>query len=58
MTASAQAEINLKTRRKANMSFKSFMDKAKRAPKKNLAMAAFCAVACIGLLIYFLTIIF
>lgn len=37
------------------MTFKDFMNKAKRAPKKNLAMAAFCGIACIGLLIYFVT---
>lgn len=40
------------------MTFNEFKNKAKRAPKKNLVMAGMCALACIGLLIYFLTIIF
>lgn len=34
---------------------KSFMAKAKKAPKKNLAMAIGCLVGAIALTVYFIT---
>ena len=34
------------------MTFKQFIDKAKRAPKKNLAMGILCIVGIIALIIY------
>lgn len=37
------------------MTFKEFMAKAKRAPKKDMMMAGGCFAVCIGLVIYFIT---
>ncbi len=35
------------------MKFKDFIEKAKRAPKKDLAMGIACFVGTIGLIVYF-----
>lgn len=36
------------------MTFKQFIDKAKRAPKKNLAMGIGCFAGSIALIVYFI----